>query len=243
MRIFQITDPHIVSIGRETINNIDVWGKFKVVLAKAKENKPDLLVISGDLCYAHGEQKIYRRIKQELETTGLNYLVIAGNHDDATMMANVFGLPLNNETGECYYAKEYDEGRMLFLDSVKKTFSEQQWAWFTTQISKGDPMLIFTHHPPCIAGSPFMDKNHCFLEAEKFRAISLKSKKPLNVFCGHYHQERTINMPNMTVFVTPSTMVQINIFQEEYTLAQEQAGYRVINWDGIAVQTSVLYVE
>jgi len=242
MRIFQITDLHIARIGQETINNIDVWGKFKAALAKAVEVKPDLLVISGDLCYQEGELEIYQCIKIHLDDSGLDYLVIAGNHDDSTLVSKIFQSRLNKETGESYYIKHFPQGDIIFLDSVKKIFSEQQWQWFSKQVAQQKPSLIFTHHPPVIVGTPFMDRNHCFLQMDKFAKVAETSNDSLSIFCGHYHVERVVHQKNMTIFVTPSTMVQINGAEEEYTLDHDRTGYRIIDWDGVLMQTYVGYI-
>ncbi len=67
MRIIQLTDLHIAEIGETTILNIDVRAKFKSVLAEAKRLAPDLLVVTGDLCYQSGEKSIYQWVKRELD--------------------------------------------------------------------------------------------------------------------------------------------------------------------------------
>ena len=243
MRIIQITDIHIAKLGQDTIQNIDVWGKFQHVLAEAKTFNPDLLVISGDLCYQEGQVEIYRWVKTQLDKTGIDYLVIAGNHDDSVMMADVFGLPLNQETRESYYAKTYEVGQIIFLDTAKKGLSPKQWHWFGEQLALSSPTLIMMHHPPVLAQTEFMDTNHRFLQRTEFAEALSGKNKHFSVFCGHYHVERTILKADFNVFITPSSMAQIDGSKAEYSLDHLHPGYRIIDWDKESLNTQVRYLE
>ena len=242
MRIIQITDLHIAEISQPTILDIDVWSKFRRVLAQAKNLKPDLLVVSGDLCYDVGQLSIYRWIKDELDLSGLNYQVMPGNHDDSSMMAAVFDVPLQENTRENFYSKQYDTGKILFLDSAKAVLSDDQWNWLEQELESNDPMLIFIHHPPLLANTPFMDNNHSFKQKERFAEALAQKKKRTPIFCGHYHTERSIQSTYFNVFITPSTMAQIDAENPDYALDHLTPGFRMIDWDGEQVITSVKYL-
>jgi len=242
MRIVQLTDLHIAKIGEKTILDIDVWGKFQRVLAKAKKMRPDLLVVSGDLCYQSGEKNIYQWVKNELDQSDIQYLVIAGNHDDSALMATIFGLPLQEKTEECYYAKDFESGKILFLDSAKATFSERQWKWLEGELAIDVPILIFIHHPPVLAQAPFMDENYSFKEMERFAEALTQNSNIIPVFCGHYHTERFVQSKHFNVFITPSTMAQIDAENPEYALEHLTPGFRVIDWGGEHVNTFIEYL-
>lgn len=240
MKIIQITDIHIAKLGQETILDIDVWAKFKNILVEAKQQSPDLLVISGDLCYQSGERVIYEWIKAELDKTGINYRVIAGNHDDSSLMADVFNLASNQD--ECYYSEQFSDRKILFLDSAKAIFSPKQWAWLQEELVTDQPVMIFMHHPPVLAQTPFMDKNHSFKEMEQFATVLDKAGQVVPVFCGHYHLEKNITQPTSNVFITPSSMAQINGDHPAYTLGHLTPGYRVIDWSAGQLFTEVKYL-
>ncbi len=242
MRIIQITDLHIAKVGASTILDIDVWQKFKSVLAEAKKMEPDLLVVTGDLCYQSGETSIYQWIKKDLDDSELNYQVIAGNHDDAALMATVFDLPLQKKTGECYYEKRYESGKILFLDSAKAVLSQDQWDWFYKELAEEIPMMIFIHHPPLLAQTPFMDNNYCFQQAAQFAEALAQKSDIIPVFCGHYHTERMVSAAQFNVFITPSTMAQIDPENPEYALKHLTPGFRVVDWDGTQLVTQVCYL-
>ena len=59
MRIFQLSDIHIGKPG-ELPNDIDVRSNFKRIVDNIESYKPDIIVISGDLAYRHGDKKISR---------------------------------------------------------------------------------------------------------------------------------------------------------------------------------------
>ena len=86
MKIIQITDLHIDK-ENEYPYDIDVRRNFKRVLNAARRQKPDHLVISGDLCYQDGETEIYEWIKLQLDNSKIPYDIIAGNHDDSHMLS------------------------------------------------------------------------------------------------------------------------------------------------------------
>ena len=89
MRIVQLTDLHI-GLENEDTYGVDVRHNFLQILDKAKAQRPDLLVISGDLCYRDGDARIYEWIKGHLDQSGLPYEVMSGNHDDPVLLARSF---------------------------------------------------------------------------------------------------------------------------------------------------------
>ncbi len=241
MRIIQITDLHIAEVGYSTVLDIDVRGKFKSVLAEAKKQQPDLLVLSGDLCYDVGNKAVYQWIKHELDQSGLNYQVMPGNHDDSVMMAKVFKMPWQENTKESFSSIQYTVGKVLFLDSAKAALSEDQWSWLEQELRTEQSILLFMHHPPLLAQTPFMDNHYSFKEMDRFAEV-LAQKNNISVFCGHYHTERFVQSNHFNVFITPSTMAQIDPEKPEYALGHLTPGFRVIDWDGEEVITYVRYL-
>ena len=59
MRILHLTDLHIGEEGEDTYG-VDVRANFLDILSKIPLMQPDLLVVTGDLCFRDGQEKIYR---------------------------------------------------------------------------------------------------------------------------------------------------------------------------------------
>ena len=65
MRILQITDLHIGGVHEDTFG-VDVRKNFDTILEKARKSAPDLIVITGDLCFETGNKEIYYWIHSKL---------------------------------------------------------------------------------------------------------------------------------------------------------------------------------
>jgi len=76
--IYHVTDPH-GTLPQEMID-------FFI------NQKGDLIVVTGDVAYEPKSDKIYREIKSQLDSTGIPYIVVQGNHDsNDTAWKNVWG--------------------------------------------------------------------------------------------------------------------------------------------------------
>ena len=73
--------------------------------------------------------------------------------------------------------------------------------------------------------------------------IGLFRLKPkIQNFTGHYHTERTIEIGNVAVYITPSTFVQISDSTVEFTPDHYKPAYRMITFDGHMFKTWVRYL-
>ncbi|MFT7602590.1 MAG: Icc protein [Saprospiraceae bacterium] len=241
MKIIQITDLHIDDEGSYPFD-IDVRKNFLRILSHIKKQKPDHLVVSGDLCYREPIEEIKEWIKEVLDFSDLEYSVIAGNHDDSTMMARVFNFNhlLNEE--ELYYAKKIGKETVLFLDSARGFLSKKQSNWLQRQLKNAtDDVIIFMHHPPIKAGVPFMDSRYPMQHLEKVQQIFFDHPANIHVFCGHYHLEKTIRQKNLSVHITPSCFFQIDHHSLEFKVDHHRIGYREIQLDNQVLMSTVRY--
>ena len=108
----------------------------------ARQAKVDHLVVSGDLCFDVGEVEIYEWVRDQLDLTRIPYDVIGGNHDDAMMMAEVFGLQHLVTEDELYFAKKLGKATCLFLDSSRGFHSENQLKWLDRQLKNGNDNFV-----------------------------------------------------------------------------------------------------
>lgn len=241
MRIIQITDLHI-NTTPEPVNGVYTRENFRKTIGKAKEHNPDLLVLSGDLGFHSGDKETYQWIKKQLDDLAFtNYKIIGGNHDDINTLADVFEIKNSVAEGELYYFSDPD---IFFLDTVKGFCNPVQWDWFRSKMMEigNENPVIFMHHPPFKAKVPHMDNKYAFQQSEIFENICLDSGKKPYVFCGHYHNEISQIRNGISVFITPSTYLQIGSAKEEFEIEHRVPGYRIIDLNNNTLNTKVKYV-
>lgn len=244
MKIIQITDLHLANEGEDTFG-VDVRKNFLSVLKEAKSYAPDLLVLSGDICFDKGERSVYQWVKPHLDFMAMPYNLICGNHDDTEMLAEVFGIQHLLVTGELYYKRLFGKQPILFLETSSGEVSKKQLAWLDLEMGRlrGDA-AVFMHHPPLIGGVPYMDNNYPLRNMEDVQKIMFGCGHHLSVFCGHYHVEKTLQKRNLTVHITPSTYFQIDCKTAQFKIDHYRPALREINLrkDGV-VESTVVYFD
>jgi Icc protein len=231
MKIGLITDLHI-SATEDLPLGIPVKENFLKVLKACLDFHPDMIVLNGDLCHKTGERSVYEWIKSEIDKTSIAYFGIPGNHDDALLMHEVFGWPL--EHGEMYYTLETDEVRLIFMDSSKGKISELQLSWLREELNKSSltASCIFIHHPPVLCNSRHMEPAYALENMDEVQELFRQfTDRKFLIFSGHYHMDSAVSMANMTVFVTPSTFFQIDPDSVALKKLHDQIGFRIINPD------------
>lgn len=244
MTILQITDPHL-SHDNTNRHGVDTRGNFLTVLHAAVSMRPDLLVLTGDICYETPEPKVYRWVREQLAESGLPHVVIGGNHDDTDTLARAFDCRHWQTDGELYFTYPVGRHRLVFLESSQGHVSDRQLAWLAAELSpRREPVLLFMHYPPLPAGVPFMDTHYPLRNAEALRKVLETAPVPVQVFCGHYHVERALQVGRLTVHITPSCYFQLDAGTADFRIDHFRAGFRFIRLtdDGI-LATSVIYPE
>ncbi len=243
MKIIQITDLHIGRKDEDTFD-IDVRKNFMDILKVIKKLGPDLLVLSGDLCYRESEPDIYRWIKSHLDFLQLPYEVMAGNHDDSQIMAEVFNRKHLLIDDELYFKKIIGNYGILFLDSSKGFLSEKQLKWLEHEMHLiKKEVLIFMHHPPVDGGVPHMESNYAMKGREVLQFILAKYPKNIPIFCGHYHVEKTIFVENLLVHITPSCFFQIDWRERDFKVDHHRIALREIELGKGYLRSTVSYFE
>jgi len=241
VRIIQITDLHIHHVD-EVVNGVNTKNNFINILKIVAKMDYDLLVITGDLSFFDGNKQVYIWIKQQLEKYNINnYHVIGGNHDNAAIMAKVFEKKQDLNGDELYY---FIEPNFIFLDTIKGYCNSRQMDWFKAKMKEieGIEPIVFMHHPPFKSGVPHMDSKYAFQQPEEFENICKLHSKKIFVFCGHYHNEISIVIDKINMFITPSAYVQIDMFNEEFEVYHTVPAFRIIDIDDSQLKTTVRYV-
>jgi Icc protein len=225
MRIVFITDLHIdTDISRS--RGIDNLQRFEVVLRDSLKYNPELIVLGGDLCNMDGELETYQQIKTMMDAISVAYHVISGNHDDSSMINNMF---YNEDRPEAYRSAEVDHWQLIYLDSSKGRMSSKQWTWLEASLTTDKRCLVFMHHPPVICGSAHMEPKYSFEEIAEFSLLCKKQTRQIVTITGHFHMDRVVVKDELSVFVTPSTFLQIDPNSEALKVDTSYAAYRVID--------------
>lgn len=243
-RIAHITDLHITS--NNTLNNgIDVRQNFVNVLnSVTADGNIDLIVIGGDICHKVTDLEVLNWVKSQLDNTGIRYRIIPGNHDESKVLAQVFDLENEMEDDRLFFWDELDFGKIFYLDTSTGELPMHQLAWVDEECGKSyQKFLLFMHHPPVNANVPFMDEHHALGNMNQVQKILRNINNIQGIFCGHYHNERTVRLYNHMVMITPSTYAQFDDSESELKLIPSPIGWRKIIWDGSYLNTFVKYLQ
>ncbi len=243
MKIAQITDLHIGLKDQDTYN-VDVRDNFLQILGEVVFTEPDLVVVTGDLCFDVGHEEIYIWIKSKLDNIKIPYLVTPGNHDDTEMMKAVFEIDYSHGDDEIYFAKKLSKTTALFLDNSKAAHSDNQKKWIKRQLHQADKnIVVFTHYPPAKCKVAFMDKNHALEDRKEIQSLFHTYEKNIYLFCGHYHTEKIIHLDNLHIAITPSTYIQIDPDTEDFQVGSYQIGFRLIELSKNHCMSTVKYID
>lgn len=241
MHIIQLTDLHL-STADEKPYEIDVRANFIQALEEIKAFSPDLLVVSGDLCYTEGIRSIYEWAKEQLDALPFPYQVIPGNHDDPAMMIDVFGLEEQSESEQIFYTLDTDKQKLLFLDTTYYVLPELQLNWLANELQKSEGALsIFMHHPPAHMGVPFMDNEHALKNHEAVMDVLNTYEHPITIFTGHYHVDKSLRKGNVDVHICPSIFFQIDWRETAFKVEHTRPAFRSIRLSAESVEHGVVY--
>ncbi|NJK59086.1 MAG: phosphodiesterase [Oscillatoriales cyanobacterium SM2_1_8] len=206
----QLTDLHLFDDPAQRLRGVCTEETFERTLAAAVAQKPDALVLTGDLTQ-HGGAIAYGRLRAKLQATGIPAYCLPGNHDDPATMAQ-------HLQGEGVFLTGTDWGpwRLVLLDStvpgrvggylapgaldlLGRSLAAARWA------------VVALHHPVWPVGTDWMDVL-ALENAADFWQVCQSQVATRLVLQGHAHQafETTQTWPTHTVTccVTPSTCVQ-----------------------------------
>lgn len=239
-RICQISDIHITLKQGRTIEGINVISNFERILEEIIQYSPDLLVLTGDLCFTRNDKKIYKFVKEKLDSSGLEYCVMAGNHDKTEPLSKIFGY--RTVDGDLYYTKDIQNYRLIFTDSSRHKISSLQLDRIKEDIQTDLIPVLFIHHPPAISGVPFMDRKYPLSNMVKLQQVLAGYNGNIPVFCGHYHNERDFRHGNLEIHITPSTYFQISDKSGHFKVESKKAGWRNITLSD-SIETEVVYLK
>ncbi|MDH5750642.1 MAG: phosphodiesterase [Rhodospirillales bacterium] len=218
MIIAQITDLHLRTDGEKLKGMIDSVAALQTCLDHlgALRPRPDVILATGDLANRARVQD-YATLRRMLESVGIPFYVIPGNHDERGLMRETFSdrddFP---KTGEfLHYAIEDHPLRLIGLDTksgdrVGGEMCEIRLDWLRARLEERPhtPTLIFMHHPPFKTGIGFMDKDE-FIGADAMEALIANHSQVEGIICGHLHRQITRRWAGTIISTAPSVAFQM----------------------------------
>ncbi len=241
--IAQVSDMHI-GASDVFFKGINVRQQFLKILKVLAKKRLDLLILSGDLAALEGEPEAYTWLKQVLETFPYPYILMAGNHDHVGRMQMIFDLPENDiSQGMLYFSRKFSGKRLIFLDSASYRIPKRQLEWLSNELAMcEEPVLLFVHHPPLLCECQFMDERHPLQNIEEVWQTLDQFPQVEHIFCGHYHAEKTVMKNEKSIYITPSTVFQIDMDSPQFVIEHTKPGWRMIEWADNYMQTYVEYL-
>lgn len=226
--LLQLTDSHLFAEANGTLLGLNTADSLRrvVSLATAEQPEVDLMIATGDLSQ-DGTLASYQRFQQMTAGIDAPQRWMAGNHDEAAVMAQQFG-----HTELMEQVVDIGNWRITLLDSsvsgsVPGWLADDQLRTLEASL-EGAPdrhHLICLHHHPvsidCKWMAPIGLRN-----AEAFWAVVDRYPQVRAVLWGHIHQHLDHERKGVRLLATPSTCVQFKPLSEAFAVDRLAPGYR-----------------
>jgi 3',5'-cyclic-AMP phosphodiesterase len=258
MLIAQVTDIHI---GFAPEDGADELNRRRLVAVLERivsgPNRPDLLVLSGDLT-EHGDHQSFADVAALVGELPVPTWPMVGNHDHRDNLRRTF--PQAN-TGDpfVHHAIDLDGLRVLLLDTLEPgrhggAFCEARARWLADQLDAhpDTPTLIFMHHPPIVSGVSWMDPAPNEPWIERFGAVVEGRRQIVRIQCGHLHRPVQASFRGIPLGITASVAPLVAMDLRSIDPARPDArdlitteppGYALHCWDGRDLVTHHEYVN
>lgn len=220
--IVQLTDTHIGAAWSDDATA--ALARAIDVIRELLPRAPDAVVVTGDIANTPVDSE-YEQARAVLDRLEAPVYVVAGNHDDRDRLRGHFNVP--DASGEQLdYAVGLGRMRLIALDTKRPDsdagrLEPAQLAWLDDQLAEAQatPTLIIMHHPPLVAGIPWMDRIGIPAdECAAMEAILGRHKQVQHVACGHVHRTVVGRLGAASVLAIPSTDVQLALDLEAEAL-------------------------
>lgn len=189
--VLQLSDPHLLADPRGLCRGYVALAALRHGWQQIQEQlneRPDLLLISGDLCQDESLGG-YVRLREQIQAWGVPVALLPGNHDHPALLRAALGrsawiapavVPLGG-------------WQVLLLSShraraVEGWIDDAQLAWMQRQLQAADvPALVALHHPPVPIGSDALDPI-ALQQPERLLVPLLATSAVRAVVFGHVHQ-------------------------------------------------------
>lgn len=230
MRILQITDLHLTESPEQGFLGLNNHERLERVLAAGTHLSPDAYVFSGDFSAQAPSRASLLWLRDQLMEIPQPIYLLAGNHDDTSMLRSVFELSGEAST-PLDYSFQVGGANFLALDSSRGELSETQLDWLREQLKNQQIQAIFIHHPPMPLGCAFMDAKYPLRNTAPLQTILRARKAVLPVFCGHYHTGLTATDGKLLVHSCPPVSFHIDPNTPDFKQRDLPAAFQLIQYN------------
>jgi len=219
-------------------------------------NRPDLLLLSGDLT-EDGTPEDYARLVAALAPCPFPIWPMTGNHDDRQALLNAFPHTPHSPDGFVHYVLDHGALRLILLDTLEPGrhgggFCEVRASWLAARLAEAPdrPTLVALHHPPFTAGIPWMDTDPREPWVARLAASLAGHPQVKGLVCGHLHRTILSHWEDLPVLVCPSTAPAVGLDltpldpdrpDQRKLITDEPPGYCLHWWTGGEVVTHFEY--
>lgn len=215
--LVQITDTHILPPGEVLYGEVDTARHLKDTVQTINRMRPlpDVVLITGDLA-DRGDTVGYRHFIELIRPLKMPVFVIAGNHDNPSLMSEVFAatpyFPVADNTFQ--FAIEDFPFRILALnshgdDTELPVFGDERLAWLADQLEQShEPTLIAIHHPPMMTGIELMDMGGSEWYQD-LKSVLAGHEHVKLLICGHCHTDLSGRVGPVPVYMAGATAHQL----------------------------------
>lgn len=251
MLIAQITDIHI-GFDPDNPDEFNIQ-RLRTVLTRltAGPNRPDLLLMSGDLT-EFGDAASYTRLAVEVAGLPFPVLAMTGNHDLREPLLAAFP-ETPNEGGFVHYVVDLPELRLIVLDTLEEgrhggAFCEARATWLTRTLDAAPdrPTVVAMHHPPFESGLAWLDGSAAEPWMRRFAEATAGRAQIKAIVAGHLHRTIHTAWNGFSVTVCKSTAplvaldlnpIDADVPDGRALITDELPGYALHRWDGSRLVT------
>lgn len=229
-RLVQITDCHLFAEPDGKLLGLTTRQSFEAVLDLALGGSApcpaDALVMTGDLVHDETPEG-YAYLRGVLESTGLPYYCIPGNHDRRDLLEQWLGPAAVGRVA----SRQLGPWNLIFLDSTRPGWEGGLLG--RDQLDQADrllaenpaPTVVFLHQHPISVRSAWMDT----MDVENGHELIAVCDRHPNVRAlvfGHIHQEFVAERGGYRILGAPSTCVQFLPESTDFAVDTLTPGYR-----------------
>lgn len=233
MKIFQISDMHLFAKKEHSLLKINTFESFVAVLdlvkLKLAEQKPDLIVLTGDLSQDNSTES-YQHVINLMKNIPVDIAWIPGNHDQPIVLQKIFQNSYLNS--KKHFLNQ--NWQLILLDSHQNKkvagFLNSDQLDFLNNIlqSNTEFALIMLHHHVFPLGAVWLDGS--ILEnSSDFLSIIDQYSHVKGVICGHVHQTSKLIKNDVLFVSSPSTCIQFKPQSNQFALDTLMPGFNVID--------------
>ena len=228
VHVVQLTDAHLFADPAGSLLGINTRDSLRHVVAQVRHEQPriDLLLCTGDLSQ-DASVASYEAFRALTAPIGVPTRWLPGNHDEARVMAGIARgsdlvsavtdvgnwriVMLNSAVASATHGL-LEEDQLAMLEAALKTAAERH-------------CLVCLHHQPVDIGCAWIQPIG-LRNAQALFDLIKGYPQVRGLLWGHIHQEWDALQDGLRLLATPSTCIQFAALSEDFSVSEEQPGYR-----------------